>query len=85
VLAARRQSGSPPVRLIRKLIGLESKLNQYAQGELFIAHVERVAGRHAVEVCWTSPAQLPSLEEIRAPQRWLERVGLAATPSLPPA
>ncbi len=76
VLSARRRSGSPPVRLVRKLIGLESKLNQYEQGERFIAHVERVAGPRVVDICWQGPDQLPSLEEIRQPQRWLDRVGL---------
>ncbi len=76
VLSARRRSGSPPVRLVRKLIGLESKLNQYEQGERFIAYVERVAGPRAVDICWRSADQLPSLEEIRQPSRWLDRVGL---------
>jgi uncharacterized protein (DUF2342 family) len=61
---------------VRKLIGLESKLNQYEQGERFIAYVERVGGPRAVDVCWRGPDQLPSLEEIRQPQRWLDRVGL---------
>ena len=67
VLSARRRSGSPPVRLVRKLIGLESKLNQYEQGERFIAYVERVAGPRAVDICWRGADQLPSLEEIRQP------------------
>jgi coenzyme F420 biosynthesis associated uncharacterized protein len=77
VLSARRQGGSPPVRMLRKLIGLESKLNQYEQGERFIAHIERVGGQRAVDACWEGPERLPSLEEIREPQRWVDRVGLA--------
>jgi coenzyme F420 biosynthesis associated uncharacterized protein len=77
VLSARRKGGSPPVRLLRKLIGLEGKLNQYEQGEQFIAQIERVAGPRAVDACWEGPERLPSLEEIREPQRWLDRVGLA--------
>jgi coenzyme F420 biosynthesis associated uncharacterized protein len=78
VLKARRQSGSPPLRLLRRLIGLETKLKQYEQGEQFIAYVERIAGPGAVEVCWESADRLPSLDEIREPQRWLDRVGLAS-------
>jgi coenzyme F420 biosynthesis associated uncharacterized protein len=77
VLSARRQGGSPPVRMLRKLIGLESKLNQYEQGEKFIAHIERVAGPRAIDACWEGPERLPSLEEIRQPEQWLARVGLA--------
>jgi coenzyme F420 biosynthesis associated uncharacterized protein len=78
VLKARRQSGSPPLRLLRRLIGLETKLKQYEQGERFIAYVERVAGPAAIDVCWESADRLPSLDEIREPQRWLGRVGLAS-------
>jgi len=77
VLSARRQGGSPPVRMLRKLIGLESKLNQYEQGERFIAHIERIGGPRAVDACWEGPERLPSLDEIREPQRWVDRVGLA--------
>jgi uncharacterized protein (DUF2342 family) len=61
---------------VRKLIGLESKLNQYEQGERFIAYVEGVSGPRSVDICWQGPEQLPSLDEIRQPQRWLDRVGL---------
>jgi coenzyme F420 biosynthesis associated uncharacterized protein len=77
VLKARRQGGSPPLRLLRRLIGLESKLNQYEQGERFIEDVERVAGPGAIDRCWQGAEQLPSLDEIRQPARWLERMGLA--------
>jgi coenzyme F420 biosynthesis associated uncharacterized protein len=77
VLKARRQAGSPPLRLLRKLIGLEGKLNQYEQGERFIAEVELLAGPSAIDLCWQAPERLPTLDEIRHPARWLERMGLA--------
>ena len=75
VLAARRVKGSPLNRLLMHLTGMEGKLNQYAAGERFIAAVEAVGGPRAVDVCWTSPAMLPSIDEIRAPQQWLRRIG----------
>jgi coenzyme F420 biosynthesis associated uncharacterized protein len=74
VLRERRRAGSPAVRLLQRLVGLEAKLNQYEQGERFIAEVERVAGPAAVELAWRAPECLPSLHEIRAPSSWLERV-----------
>jgi coenzyme F420 biosynthesis associated uncharacterized protein len=77
VLKARRHAGSPPLRLLRKLIGLEGKLSQYEQGERFIADVELLAGPRAIDLCWQSPDRLPTLDEIRHPPRWLERMGLA--------
>jgi putative hydrolase len=76
VLRARRASGSPIVRLLRRLIGLEAKLAQYELGERFLARVEEVAGPDAVQRCWERPDNLPSLDEVREPDRWLGRLGL---------
>ena len=78
VLAARRAKGSPLNRLLMRLTGMEGKLNQYAAGERFIAAVEAVGGPRAIDVCWTSPAMLPSIDEIRDPQQWLRRIGRRA-------
>jgi coenzyme F420 biosynthesis associated uncharacterized protein len=78
VLAARRAKGNPLNRLLMRLTGMEGKLNQYAAGERFIAAVEAVGGPRAIDVCWTSPAMLPSIDEIRDPQQWLRRLGRRA-------
>ena len=78
VLAARRAKGNPLNRLLMRLTGMEGKLNQYAAGERFIAAVEAVGGPRAIDVCWTSPAMLPSIDEIRDPQQWLRRIGRSA-------
>jgi coenzyme F420 biosynthesis associated uncharacterized protein len=77
VLRERRKSAGLAARLIQRLIGIEAKLAQYEQGVRFIEAVEATAGRHAIDRCWQGPEQLPTLEEIRAPQRWLARQGLA--------
>ena len=74
VLRERRRTASPSVRLLQRLVGLEAKLNQYEQGERFIAEVERIAGPSAVELAWREPANVPTLHEIRAPGAWLDRV-----------
>ncbi len=78
VLAARRANGNPVTKLLKVVTGMEAKLNQYAAGERFIAAVEAVGGPRAIDVCWTSPAMLPSIEEIRNPKQWLRRVGRGA-------
>ena len=49
VLRQRRESTQGVARLLQQLIGLEAKLNQYAQGERFIIEVERVGGRELLE------------------------------------
>jgi coenzyme F420 biosynthesis associated uncharacterized protein len=78
VLRARREAASAPVRLLQRLTGIEAKMNQYEQGERFLAAIEKVGGPRVVDVCWEGPDNLPSLEEIRAPDRWLTRLGLTS-------
>jgi len=74
VLRARRRSVSPPIKVFQQLLGLEAKLNQYEQGERFIAAVERKGGPELVNTAFAEPANLPTLAEIRAPHDWISRV-----------
>ncbi|MCU1364658.1 MAG: coenzyme biosynthesis-associated protein [Ilumatobacteraceae bacterium] len=76
VLAERRQRANPMAKVVQRLIGLEGKLNQYAAGEQFIAAIEAAGGERAIDHCWTSAENLPSLPEVRAPGLWLERMGI---------
>jgi coenzyme F420 biosynthesis associated uncharacterized protein len=57
-----------------RVTGLEMKMQQYEQGERFILAVERRAGFGALDRAWEGPERLPTLEEIREPERWLQRV-----------
>ena len=58
--------------------GLEAKINQYAQGESFIAEVERLGGGPAaLDPVWRGASWLPTLAEIRDPEEWLDRVRLS--------
>jgi coenzyme F420 biosynthesis associated uncharacterized protein len=75
VLQARRRRTNPLSRLILRLTGIEGKLNQYAAGERFIAAIEAEGGPRAVDVCWVSPENLPSMDEVRNPRKWLDRTG----------
>ncbi len=77
VLRERRDSAKGLSRLVQQLIGLEAKLNQYAQGEAFIADVERAGGTTLLSRAWEESGNLPSLIEIREPHRWIERMGAA--------
>jgi len=75
VLQARRRRLNPLTKLTLRLTGIEGKLNQYAAGERFITAIEASYGPRAVDVCWQAPENLPSMEEIRHPQLWLDRTG----------
>lgn len=78
VLRERRANANPAVKLVQRLIGLEAKINQYAQGERFIEEVERLGGGpDALDPVWRGASWLPSLAEIREPEEWLDRVRLS--------
>jgi coenzyme F420 biosynthesis associated uncharacterized protein len=78
VLRERRASANPATKLLQRLIGLEAKINQYAQGERFIEEVERLGGGpDALDPVWRGASWLPTLAEIREPEEWLARVRLS--------
>ena len=79
VLRQRRRNVSPAARLVQRLIGLEAKMNQYEQGEQFIAAVEAQGGPALLNRAFEAPANLPSLAEIRAPREWIDRVRISAS------
>jgi coenzyme F420 biosynthesis associated uncharacterized protein len=79
VLRMRRATAAPLTRLVQRLIGLEAKLDQYRAGEAFIETVEAAAGPSVIERCWQSPANLPTLAEIRRPDTWLARTATHPT------
>jgi len=56
-----------------KVLGIEAKINQYAAGERFIEKVEKVGGQDLLNVAWTAPEYLPSMDEIRDPSLWVAR------------
>lgn len=74
VLRARRKQVRGPARLIQRLIGLEAKLSQYEQGEQFIAAVEEAGGTELLDRAWEHPENLPTLDEIRSPHAWVDRI-----------
>lgn len=77
VLRQRRQQTNPVLRVVSKLIGLDAKLKQYEQGERFIEAVEEAGGPEQLDRAWEDPANLPTMTEIRDPDLWLRRVGVA--------
>jgi Uncharacterized conserved protein len=58
-----------------RLTGMDLKLAQYQQGEAFIQAIVAARGARFANRIWEGPEYLPTMEEIRAPQRWLARMG----------
>lgn len=76
----RRGSGSAIDRAIKRLLGMDMKLRQYAEGARFVRAVVDEVGMTGLNRVWDGPALLPDAAEIREPNRWLARVA-----ALPPA
>jgi putative hydrolase len=75
VLRERREQAKGPVKLLQRVLGLEAKLRQYAEGERFVTAVESAGGPELFSRVWRGPEWLPSLGEIRNPGAWVDRVG----------
>jgi coenzyme F420 biosynthesis associated uncharacterized protein len=70
----RRRSSSPVDRVIRRLLGLDLKMKQYAEGERFVREVVTAVGMAGFNAVWASPQTLPKRAEISEPSRWLARI-----------
>ncbi|MBB3729837.1 zinc-dependent metalloprotease [Nonomuraea dietziae] len=80
----RREGGSRLDRTVRKLLGLEMKMKQYAEGSAFVREVVGKVGMDGFNRVWTSPETLPTSDEIAAPDRWIARVVPQDQPAIPP-
>ena len=60
--------------MLRRLLGLEQKMKQYAEGRVFVGGVIELVGMEGFNRVWEGPANLPRLEELTAPELWVERV-----------
>ena len=83
----RRFQASPAGRdpldqVIRRLLGVEAKIRQYADGVTFVRGVVDEVGMDGFNRVWGSPRTLPSREEIADPQSWVRRV-VTDPPALP--
>lgn len=80
--AQRRKGRGPLDRVLRRLLGLEQKMKQYAQGREFVGGVVDLVGMDGFNRVWTGPDTLPRIDELTAPARWVERVlGRPAIPA----
>jgi coenzyme F420 biosynthesis associated uncharacterized protein len=76
----RRDGGSPLDRVVRRLLGLDLKMQQYRQGGAFVRAVVERVGVGGFNTVWESPQTLPTRTELAAPEAWLTRV-LGLTPA----
>ena len=70
----RRDKGNPLERVLRRLLGLDLKALQYAEGSRFVGEVVAAVGMDGFNRVWESPATLPTRQEITAPLDWVTRI-----------
>lgn len=73
VLGERRASSKGLAKLVQQIAGFDAKLRQYAEGERFVEALLNEGGDDLLATVWTDRENLPTLEEIRDPARWIER------------
>jgi coenzyme F420 biosynthesis associated uncharacterized protein len=71
----RRGSTGRVEQVIRRLLGIDLKMKQYAEGSRFVKTVVEEAGMAHFNKVWTAPETLPTRAELASPADWLARVG----------
>ncbi|MGV1035413.1 MAG: zinc-dependent metalloprotease [Candidatus Nanopelagicales bacterium] len=70
----RRKDPGTMDSIARRVLGMDAKMRQYAEGAVFVRGVIAEVGMPGFNRIWESPAALPSLAEIAAPTEWVARV-----------
>ncbi len=79
VMSQRRQNASGVSKVVQRLTGMEAKMAQYQEGEDFVHAVEAAGGPELFNQVWTEPETLPTIDEIRSPELWVDRLRARST------
>jgi coenzyme F420 biosynthesis associated uncharacterized protein len=61
-------------KLFIKLTGLDLKMEQYRLGEIFVDRVVELKGIDFANLMWDRPEYIPTLDEIKKPELWVNRI-----------
>ena len=70
----RREQPGGVEAAVRRLLGFDAKLKQYADGARFVRGVVDRVGMPGFNQIWTAPDTLPSAAELADPAAWVSRV-----------
>ena len=79
----RQRQRTPAEQVFARLIGLDVKMEQYRLGEIFVNHLVAARGVSVISTLWSGPQAVPSMEEIRDPDRWLSRMATMVPDAIP--
>ena len=80
----RRRTAGRVEQAIRRLLGIDLKMRQYADGARFVRAVVDQIGMDGFNKVWESPETIPTMSEISNPSAWVARVA-GAYAAAPPA
>jgi coenzyme F420 biosynthesis associated uncharacterized protein len=70
----RRRTAGRVEQTVRRLLGIDLKMRQYADGARFVRAVVDAVGMDGFNQVWESPETIPTMAEITDPQAWITRV-----------
>ena len=70
----RKEQGGLLDKLLRRLLGMDLKALQYAEGKVFVDTAVRELGMAGFNRVWESPETLPTRTEIKQPLDWVRRI-----------
>ncbi|HEY1012358.1 MAG TPA: zinc-dependent metalloprotease [Herpetosiphonaceae bacterium] len=70
----RKQNRSLFDELFNRVTGMQLKMEQYEQGEKFVNALAAHGGKELAARVWEGPEMLPTPQEIRNPQQWIDRI-----------
>ena len=79
--AVARIEGSPLEKWVRRFLGLDAKMRQYADGQKFVQRIVDRVGMERFNVIWERPEHLPTERELHNPDEWIGRMGLSPAPA----
>jgi coenzyme F420 biosynthesis associated uncharacterized protein len=78
----RRRTAGRVEQAVRRLLGIDLKMKQYAEGARFVRTVVDAIGMDGFNRVWESPETIPTMAEINDPRAWITRVAASyATPA----
>lgn len=66
---------------LRKVLGLDAKMRQYADGQRFVNRAVKLMGMEGFNRVWDSAENLPSEHELHHPELWVQRLDGTPDPS----
>ena len=73
----RGKDRSPLEKWIRKMLGMDAKMRQYADGQRFVNKAVALVGMETFNKVWERVENLPTETELHHPEQWAARISAA--------